>query len=120
MKRAFLIVMALVLTACLSIAAWLAVYHMPQKLSYDELEFDGYEMNGDVLTIRVHAKLDGAYLYRVGMHENENGELELTFRGGKQPALAQTKNTSQAVFEITVPSDVRKVVCGTHTLYSVR
>ena len=120
MKRAFLIAMALILTVCLVTASWLAVYYMPQKLSYDELEFGEYEMNGDVLTVRVHAKLNGAYVYRVSMHENENGELELTFRGGKQQALAQTKNTSEAVFLITVPSDVRKVVCGTHTLYSVR
>lgn len=119
MKRAILIVTALLLTACLSMASWLTVYYMPNRLEYKELDFDEYEMNGDVLTVRVSAKLDGVYLYRVGAKANGD-ELELTFRGGKQPALAQSKNKSEAVFRITVPPEVKRVVCGTHTLYTVR
>ncbi len=119
MKRAMLVTLALLLTACASMAAWLAVYHIPGKLDYEELEFDGYEMNGDVLTVRVHAELDGVYLYRVNARTNGD-QLELTFRGGKQPALAQTKNASEAVFRITVPAEVKNVVCDSHTLYSVR
>ncbi len=119
MKRAVLIITALLLTACASMAAWLAVYHMSSELEYEELEFDGYEMNGDVLTVRVHAELDGVYLYRVSARTNGD-QLELTFRGGKQPALAQTKNASDAVFQITVPAEVKDVVCDSRTLYSVR
>ncbi len=119
MKRAILVTLALLLTACASMAAWLVIYRMSGELDYDELEFGEYEMNGDVLTVRVHAELDGVYLYRVKAHTNGD-QLELTFRGGKQPALAQTENATEAVFYITVPAEVKNVVCGTHTLYSVR
>ena len=120
MKRLpILIVMALLLTASVVMASYLLIYHASYEIEYDDIEVTETQYADGVLTLKVKTEIPGEYLYRVIGAPNEKGEFELTFRGGKQGALAQTKGEDTAVFEIEIPDEYKKIVCGKSTVYTI-
>lgn len=120
MKRLpILIVIALLLTLCVAMASYLIIYHHSYEIEYEELEIGATSYENGVLTITVNASMEGEYIYRVIGAPNDEGEFELTFRGGKQPALAQDPGEHIATFTVEIPSEYKKVVCGKATVYTV-
>lgn len=122
MKRTpLLVAISLLLTACVAMASYLMIYHRSYEIEYDELDFDEYKYTDGVLTVRVKADTTGEYLYRViAVPNSQTGEVELTFRGGKQKELAQTAGSVMAKFEIEIPAGTSRVVCGESTVYTIK
>ena len=114
-----LIGISLLLAFSLVAGAYLVVYHHDYEVKYKELDIVSKQYEDGVLTITVASALDGEFLYSVEGAENEDGNYELTFLGGKQPALAQKPGKAEAVFRIPIPDGYEKVVCGTTTLYTI-
>ncbi len=114
-----LIAMALLLTACVVMASYLLIYHVSYEIEYEDLEVTETQYADGVLTVTVKTETAGEYLYRVIGAPNEKGEFELTFRGGKQASLAQTPGENSATFEIEIPDEYKKIVCGKSTVYTI-
>ncbi len=110
---------SLLLTVCLVIGSYLAIYHHSYEIDMDELEVVSKEYKNGVLTVRVSCDMKGEFLYRVKGSENADGDYELTFFGGKQPDLAQTPGKAQAVFTIEIPAGYTKIVCGKTTFHTI-
>lgn len=121
MKRTpLLVIVSLLLTACIASVSYLCIYYHSYELEYDELNFESYDFDNGILTVRVRAATDGEYLYKVLAGSNENaGEWELTFRGGKQQALAQNPESVIAKFTIEIPAGTTRVVCDGTTVYRI-
>lgn len=119
-QTALLVAAALLLTLCLSAASYFVCANHSYTIGYSDLQIDEYHLEGNTFTIKVSADLDGEYLYKVLATQNgEPGELELTFRGGKQPSLAQTPDKAEATFEIEVPAGTTRIVCDDMTVYTI-
>ncbi|MBE6578661.1 MAG: hypothetical protein E7651_02510 [Ruminococcaceae bacterium] len=120
MKRLpILILISLLLTACVVMAAYLLIYHHSYELEYADLDIDETTYENGVLTVTVKSATAGEFLYRMIGAPNDKGEFELTFRGGKQGALAQTPGKYSATFTVEVPEEYKKVVCGKSTIYTI-
>lgn len=121
MKRTpLLVIVSLLLTVCIASVSYLCIYYDSYELEYGELDFESYDFDNGILTVRVRSAADGEYLYKVLAGSNENaGEWELTFRGGKQKALAQNPESVIAKFSIEIPAGTNRVVCGENTVYRI-
>jgi len=120
MKRLpVLIAISLLLTLCVVMASYLIIYHHSYEIAYEDLEIGETTYENGVLTVTVNASMEGEYLYRVIGAPNDKGEFELTFRGGKQAALAQKAGKNEATFTIEIPAGYKKVVCGKATVYTI-
>ncbi len=114
-----LIAIVLLLSLCVVMASYLVIYNFSYELEYKEIDIEETSYENGVLTITLKASMEGEYLYRVIGAPNEKGEYELTFRGGKQPALAQTPGESLATFTVEIPAGYTKVVCDKSILHSI-
>lgn len=114
----FLIGVSLLLAFSLVLGSYFVIYHHDYEIEMADLEVHSKDYKGGVLTVTVSTTLDGEFLYRVTGAENEDGNYELTFHGGKQPSLAQTPGDKKAVLTVEIPDGYEKVVCGKTTLYT--
>lgn len=114
-----LIAISLLLTLCLVMASYLVIYHHSYELEYADLEIGETTYENGILTVTVNASMEGEYLYRVIAAPNDEGEYELTFRGGKQAALAHTPGEASATFTVEIPDGYERVVCGESTIYTI-
>ncbi len=114
-----LIGIALLLAASLVMGSYLVIYHHDYAIEMEDLEIHSKEYQGGVLTITLSTTVDGEFLYRVTGEENEDGDFELTFHGGKQPSLAQKPGSKKATLTVEIPAGYGKVVCGRNTLYTI-
>ena len=121
MKRTpILIAVSLLLTACLTAGAYLAFVFSSRTIGYADLEIEEHDYKNNTFTVKVRADEDGMYLYKVLAVQNGEGELVLTFRGGKQPSRAQTKGEEVATFSIDVPTGTTRITCDDLTVYTVK
>lgn len=114
-----LIGIALLVAVSLVLGSYLVIYHHDYEIDMEDMEIHFTDYKNGVLTITVSSNLKGEFLYRVTGEENEDGNYELTFHGGKQPSLAQNPGNSKAVFSVEIPAGYGKVVCGKTTLHSL-
>lgn len=121
MKRtALLIVIALFLTACIVAVSYAVCYGSSYTVEYADLDIKEYDFDGKIFTVKVSADADGEYLYKVlATQSGEEGELVLTFRGGKQPSRAQTPDKKTATFSVEVPAGTKRIVCDGMTVYTI-
>ena len=113
-----LIAISLLLTAALVMGSYLAVYHHAYEVDMDRLDILSKEYKDGKLTVSLTTTLAGEFLYDVEAAENDDGNFELTFLGGKQPSLAQKPGQKEAVFTVEIPKGYEKVVCGKTVLYT--
>lgn len=117
---ALFVAAALLLTACVAAASYFVCINHSYEIDYADLHFEDHQMEGNTFSFKVGSDLDGEYIYKVLTSQNgEPGELVLTFRGGKQPSLAQTPDQKDATFEIEVPAGITRIVCDDVTVYTI-
>lgn len=120
MNRLLICCISLAVALCIALLAGVYAYRESYSFTYDELTFDSFSLDGNRLTVRVHSKTEGEYIYRLITSGLENGKLTVTLRGGKQSSLAQTPDQQVASFDIDLPEGTKKVVCGKTTIYTVK
>ena len=121
MKRTpLLIAVALLLTACITAVSYFAFVSSSRSIGYADLSIEEHSYKNNTLTVKVSADEDGIYLYKVLASPNGEGELVLTFRGGKQPSKAQTPGKAVATFQIDVPAGITRITCDDMTFYTVK
>ncbi len=119
-QTALLIVIALLLTACIAAASYWVCANHSYVIDYADLNIEEYHFEDNTFTVKVSADLKGEYIYKVLTSPNgEPGELVLTFRGGKQPSLAQIPDKTDATFKIDVPAGTSRIVCDGMTVYTI-
>ena len=119
-RRLTIICISLAAALCLALLSGVYAYNASYVYAYDDLTFDNFSLEGNRLTLQVHSKTDGEYVYRLFTSGLEDGKLSVTLRGGKQPSLAQTPGNGVAAFYIDLPEGTKKVVCGKTTIYTVQ
>ena len=121
MKRTpLLIAVALALTALIAASSYFVCVFSSCEVGYADLSIKEHSYDNHTFTIEVSVDEDGMYLYKVLATQNSEGDLELTFRGGKQPSMAQTPNKAVATFQIDVPAGTQRIVCDGMTVYTIK
>ncbi len=118
-NRLLLVCVSLLLAFAVALTAGVVAYHWSYTYEYSELTFDNFSLVDGWLYFRVRSNVTGEYVYKFFADDDGNGQIALTFRGGKQPDLAETPGLDDANFKIELPEGTRKLVCGKSTVYTV-
>ena len=118
MQLPILIGISLLVMLSLVMGSYLVIYHHDYEIDMEDLEIHAKEYKGGVLTVTLSTTMEGEFVYRVTGDENEDGNFELTFHGGKQPSLSKTPGSQKVVLTVEIPKGYEKVVCGKTTLYT--
>lgn len=119
MNRLLFLCVSLLLAFALALLAGTVAYRWSSAYDYSDLTFDNFSLVDGRLTFRVRSNIEGEYVYKLIADSDGSGQINLTVRGGKQSALAQSPGLDDAYFHIDLPEGTRKLVCGKSTVYTV-
>lgn len=117
--------LSFLLAAAVVAGSWLTVFYHASILSYSEVSFTQFQLqDNQTFTFTADADQTGIYLYSLSTVQ-EGDELRLILRGGKQASRAWPDGSTtahgkhSASFTVSVPADVKRIVCGKTTVYTI-